>query len=158
LGLHVLVVEAKPMTGRIAGIAIKPEHYAPMQEVAEARVGDSGIEGSAWATTVRRVTLLFAEQWTEVQRELGVEIPWLLRRANVLVSGVHPRDIMKRQIRLGEVELLIHGETKPCERMDEAHPGLRAALRPDLRGGVYGSVVQAGRIAVGDTVTVLDKS
>lgn len=146
------------LAGRIVAIAIKPEHYAPMAEVPEAGVREDGIEGSAWATSVRRVTLLFAEQWAEVQRELGVEIPWHVRRANVLVSGMHPKDVMRKRIRLGTVELLIHGETKPCERMDDAHPGLKAVLRPDLRGGVYGSVVQPGRIAVGDTVALIPES
>ncbi len=144
--------------GRIASIAIKPDHYAPMREVDAAEVGEEGIAGSAWATSVRRVTLLFAEQWDEVQRELGATIPWHTRRANVLVSGLHPRELVKKRVRLGSVELRVHGETKPCGRMDEAHPGLKAALKPDLRGGVYGSVVRAGRIAVGDTVSVLDES
>lgn len=145
-------------TGKIAAIAVKPDHYAPMQEVESADVGEGGIAGSAWATSVRRVTLLFAEQWDEVQRELGAEIPWHLRRANVLVSGLHPKDVLKKRVRLGGVELRIHGETKPCERMDAAHLGLKAALKPDLRGGVYGSVLFAGRITVGDTVSVLDES
>lgn len=146
------------MNGKIVAIAIKPDHHAPMREVDEAAVAEEGIEGSAWASSVRRVTLLFAEQWDEVQRELGVELPWHIRRANVLVSGLHPRDVMKRRVRLGGVELEIHGETKPCERMDEAHMGLQAALKRDLRGGVYGSVVRAGQIRMGDTVCVLDES
>ncbi len=142
--------------GRITAIAIKPDHYAPMREVAEANIRDDGIEGSAWASSVRRVTLLFAEQWAEVQDELGAELPWHLRRANVLVSGLHPRDVMKKRLRLGGVELEILGETKPCERMDQAHQGLKAALKRDMRGGVYGSVLQPGRIAVGDTVSVFE--
>ena len=145
-------------TAKIAAIAIKPEHYASMREVPEAQVGADGIEGSAWTTSVRRVTLLFAEQWADVQRELGAQIPWHARRANVLVSGLHPRDVLKRRIRLGEVELVVHGETRPCERMDQAYMGLKAALKRDLRGGVYGSVARPGRIAVGDTVEVLEES
>lgn len=141
--------------GKIIAIAIKPDHYAPMREVTEANLRDDGIEGSAWASSVRRVTLLFAEQWAEVQDELGVELPWHLRRANVLVSGLHPRDVMKKRLRLGGADLQIYGETKPCERMDQAHPGLKTALKRDMRGGVYGSVLLPGRIAVGDTVSVL---
>lgn len=144
--------------GRIAGLAVKPAHYAPMQEVAEVSVGAEGIQGSAWATSVRRITLLFQEQWDEVQRELDAAIPWPTRRANVLISGLRPQQLMKQRVRLGEVELLIHGETKPCERMDQAHDGLKDALKPDLRGGVYGSVVRPGRIRMGDTVTVLGGS
>jgi MOSC domain-containing protein YiiM len=53
---------------------------------------------------------------------------------------------------VGGVKILIHGETRPCEQMDEALPGLRAALGPDWRGGVFGEVLDDGEIAVGDPV------
>ncbi len=144
--------------GKVTGLAIKPAHYAPLQEVPDVSVTSEGIEGSAWASTVRRVTLLFQEQWDEVQRELDATIPWPTRRANVLIAGLRPQQLMKQRVRLGEVELDIHGETKPCERMDQAHEGLKNALKLDLRGGVYGSVVRPGRIRVGDTVTLLGES
>lgn len=146
------------VSGKISALAIKPAHYAPMQEVTEVSVTAEGIEGSAWASSVRRITLLFQEQWDEVQRELDAAIPWPTRRANVLVSGLGPQQLLKRRVRLGEVELDIHGETKPCERMDQAHQGLKDALKPDLRGGVYGSVVRPGHIRVGDTVQVVGES
>lgn len=142
--------------GTVTGIAIKPDHRRPMVEVAQANVTVEGIEGSAWATSIRRVTLLFAEQWDEIQRELGVDLPWHTRRANVLISGLHPGNLVKQRVRIGSLELQIQGETRPCERMDEACPGLKEVLKPDLRGGVYGSVVQPGQIRVGDTVTVLE--
>jgi MOSC domain-containing protein YiiM len=146
------------ISGKITGLAIKPEHYAPLCEVPEIEVTPEGIAGSAWASTVRRVTLLFQEQWNEVQRELDATIPWPTRRANVLVSGLRPEQLLKKRVRLGEVELDIHGETKPCERMDQAHEGLKNALKPEMRGGVYGSVVRAGRVRVGDTIAVVGES
>jgi MOSC domain-containing protein YiiM len=40
--------------------------------------------------------------------------------------------------------------------MDQAFPGLRAALAVGGRGGVYGEVLDDGEIAVGDPVTVTD--
>ncbi len=145
-------------SGTVTGLAIKPAHYAPMKEVHEVAVTTEGIEGSAFATSVRRVTVLFQAPWDEANAELGVSLPWHVRRANVLVTGLRPEQVMKKRIRLGEVELHIHGETKPCGRMDDASPGLQKALKPDLRGGVYGSVVREGSIRVGDTVTILEES
>jgi MOSC domain-containing protein YiiM len=146
------------IAGKVSGLAVKPAHYAPLCEVPEVAVTPEGIEGSAWASSVRRITLLFQEQWDEVQRELDAAIPWPTRRANVLVSGLRPQQLMKKRVRLCEVELDILGETKPCERMDQAHDGLKNALKPDMRGGVYGSVVRPGRIRVGDTIAVVGES
>ena len=36
--------------------------------------------------------------------------------------------------------------------MEESHPGLQEALRPDWRGGAYGEVLDDGVIQVGDVV------
>ena len=49
----------------------------------------------------------------------------------------------------------ITDECEPCERMEALHPGLRAAMTPDWRGGFLGRVVEDGEIAVGDEVRVL---
>ena len=56
------------------------------------------------------------------------------------------------RLRLGPVVLEITGETKPCERMEEARAGLRAALTPEWRGGIFGHVVEDGLLRVGDPV------
>lgn len=44
------------------------------------------------------------------------------------------------------------GETRPCEQMEEAYGGLRAAMQPHWGGGAYGEVVRGGVIRVGDEV------
>ena len=49
----------------------------------------------------------------------------------------------------------ITDECEPCERMEALHPGLRAAMTPDWRGGFLGRVVEDGEIAVGDEVRIL---
>jgi len=36
--------------------------------------------------------------------------------------------------------------------MEDAAPGLKAALAPDWRGGAYGMVLEGGPLALGDAV------
>ena len=43
------------------------------------------------------------------------------------------------------------------EIMNEQHPGLREALIPRCRGGVYGQVVAGGNIRAGDAVRFVDE-
>ena len=47
---------------------------------------------------------------------------------------------------------VICASTRPCERMDEPLPGLRAERRHRWGGGVYASVLEDGKSAVGDPV------
>jgi MOSC domain-containing protein YiiM len=101
----------------------------------------------------RQVTVLAAGAWLEACALAGAELPWLARRANLLVDGVDLRHATGAVLRLGdEVELLVTGELDPCQRMDAAAPGLRGALAGDWRGGVTCRVRQAGVVAVGATV------
>lgn len=114
-----------------------------------------GIEGDRRGKNKRGLTLLSTEQWAETCRELGVDLPWTARRANVLVEGVDLKEAAGRTVTLGEVRIYVYGETRPCALMDRTHQGLRAALMPDWRGGVHGEVLTGGTLRVGDTVTVL---
>jgi len=146
-----------PPEGRIIGIAVRTEKLGPMREIqrAEAALG-GGITGDIEVKPHRGITLISSEQWAETLRELGADLPWHTRRANVLVEGLRPSDLVGLTIRLGSVELQIHGETKPCALMDVYHDGLQAALAPDMRAGVHGQVICAGSFAVGDPITVVD--
>ena len=129
-------------TGRLDRIWIKRFHRGPMDAVerAELRAG-RGLAGNADQGGRRQVTLVARGTWDRVNR-----------RANVLVSGIELAHTRGRVLRLGPCRLRINGETRPCERMDEAWPGLRAALGPEWRGGVYAEVLDDGQIAVGDAV------
>jgi MOSC domain-containing protein YiiM len=104
----------------------------------------------------RQVTVISADVWRQVCRELGKDVPWTLRRANLLVEGLElPRQV-RGELHIGAVRLQITGETDPCSRMEEQCTGLKVALQPDRRGGVCCRVLSGGAVAVGDAVTLAD--
>ena len=142
--------------GILKGIAIKPGHHEAMQPVQHADLSpEGGIAGNVAQSAKRRVTFIGEDQWNAANAELATELPWHLRRANLLLSGLFMPDLLGKTLQIGDVQFTVNGETEPCSRMDEIQPGLQQALRPQCRGGVYASVTQGGTIHLGDTVSVL---
>ncbi len=143
--------------GRLAAIARKPGKGAPMEELGEARISAAaGLEGdSRGRPGPRQITVVAAEDWAAACAEQSTQVPWTLRRANLLTEGVElPRTVGAR-LNIGDVVLEVTSETTPCERMDEQHEGLRAALAPDWRAGCSCRVLSGGDISVGDAAAVL---
>lgn len=145
------------MSGRVEAIWVKPAHRGPLVAADDVRaIAHSGLEGNSHQGGRRQVTLLSARAWNEVQKELDRQLDPSLRRANLLLAGVDLGESKDRVILVGSVPILIHGETRPCERMEQACPGLRATLARDWRGGAYGKVLRDGTIRVGDVVEWTD--
>jgi MOSC domain-containing protein YiiM len=70
-----------------------------------------------------------------------------------MVSGIRLPETRGRILQIGSCRVRVAGETRPCEQMDEALPGLRVAMQEDWGGGVFAEVLDDGVIAVGDTVS-----
>lgn len=141
--------------GKVVAIALKKVPRAPMEETDVATAVQGGTLEGPIDDPDRGVTLISSEQWAEIQDELDTDIPWHMRRANILVEGLVMADLIGKTLQLGEVTLEIKGETDPCWLMDKFLPGLKAALTPDVRGGVHGRVAQGGEIRIGDQITVV---
>ena len=139
--------------GKLDAIWVKRAHRGPMDPVREARlVQNQGIAGSVDRSRRRQVTLLSREAWDACMAELDAELDPSMRRANLLVTGVDLEETRNRVLHVGDARLLIGGEVTPCERMEEALPGLQAAMRPHWRGGAFAQVLSDAEVHVGDPV------
>src|SRR6185503_2735410 len=137
--------------GALAAIWVKRNKRGPMDaQLAAELVAGRGIVGNANQGGRRQVTLIEEEVWAAMMAELGGALPTAARRANLVLRGLPLAGSRGRQLRIGACVLRINGETKPCERMDEALPGLRALMFPEWRGGAFAEVVTGGVIRLGD--------
>jgi MOSC domain-containing protein YiiM len=139
---------------KLIAIATRTRSRAPMAlhesaEVSLARGVGSDLRGRPGP---RQVTLLSLQAWRAACAELGVDLDWTLRRANLLVDAIDWQDSVGARLRIGDALLEVTEETKPCRVMDKQHRGLRAALAPEWRGGVTCRVIEAGTIRHGDSV------
>jgi MOSC domain-containing protein YiiM len=139
------------MTGEIVSIWIKRAHRGVMDGVDNAlAVAGRGLVGNADQGGKRQVTIIDEAAWRDAAAEAGAEVDPSKRRANVMVRGIALAESRERLLRLGGCVIRIRGETCPCERMEEAQPGLRQALRTAWRGGVFGEIIEGGPLRVGD--------
>jgi MOSC domain-containing protein YiiM len=122
------------------------------QESAELLPG-IGLEGNADRGGRRQVTLVSLERWEELMNQVGGNLGLDARRANLVLSNVNLENSRGRVLCIGSSRLRIAGETRPCERMEEAASGLQSAMRARWGGGAYAEVLTAGMVAVGDKVT-----
>jgi MOSC domain-containing protein YiiM len=119
-------------------------------------VAGKGIVGNANQGGRRQITIIEQEVWSERTASVGAQLDPSARRANLMIRGLSLLQARGKTLRIGECVVEIAGETKPCERMEEAATGLRAAMYPDWGGGAFAMVVKGGTIHVGDDVEFFD--
>jgi MOSC domain-containing protein YiiM len=140
-------------TPTLTAIWLKRAKRGPMDAVASASlIAARGLAGNANQGGKRQVTIIEEEVWWELMRRFGSDLPPRTRRANLMVRGTPLGQSRGRILQVGAAQIRILGETKPCERMDEALAGLKEAMWPDWRGGAFGEVLNSAEIRVGDPV------
>jgi len=115
-------------------------------------VAGRGLTGNANQGGRRQVILLSEEAWNDATAELGMPLDPATRRGNLLLSGIDLEKTRGRTLRIGAARLRIFMECTPCERMEQACPGLQEFLRPHWRGGACAEVLAGGEIRIGDEV------
>jgi len=136
----------------LTAIWIKRAKRGPMDPVTTATLDARGLLGNANRGGRRQVTLISRERWDAVIEALGTPLEPSIRRANLMVSGIDLERSRGRVLRVGSTRLRINGETRPCWQMEEAQPGLQAALDQHWGGGAFAEVLEGGEIRVGDSV------
>lgn len=139
--------------GILNAIWIKRFKGGPMDPVPSAGLkAQRGLIDNADQGRRRQVTIIEEEIWNELMEQLDADLDPSVRRANLMVSGIRLARQRGRILRIGDGRIRIYGETKPCNQMEEALPGLLNAMYPDWRGGAFGEVLEDAEIVVGDAV------
>ncbi len=143
------------MQGSVLALALRPvkSQSVIVQDTLELSP-QAGVIGDHGTSRHRQVSLLDEDSWNAACIEVDEALNWTTRRSNVLVSGLDLQHLVGSQIRLGSALVEVMGEVVPCHVMDAAKKGLKDALKPDWRGGVYGRVIESGQVHVGDKITV----
>ncbi|BBC72664.1 molybdenum cofactor biosysynthesis protein [Altererythrobacter sp. B11] len=152
------------MGGKLAGIARHDRPKGAMERLDAVSVTSAaGVAGdyrgalaSGKLIPRRQVSLIEAESWAAALADCGGMLDWWHARRNLLVSGLGIPHRVGTRIAIGKTLVIeVLDECDPCERMEALHPGLRAAMAPDWRGGFLGRVLADGEIAVGDEARII---
>ena len=139
--------------GKLEAIWIKRFKRGPMDKTnSVALIVGKGLVDNTDQGGKRQVTIIEKEVWQRHMEKLSASVDPSARRANLMVSGIPLTNSRGRVLQVGTCRLLIAGETKPCERMDEACADLKSVMWENWGGGAYAEVLDDGKICVGDSV------
>lgn len=153
-------------SGVVETIFTTPEGSAPMEEVSEVEAvsrqglrGDRYMKGTGYYSGFDEceVTFIEREAITEIAAEFGIDLSDGRHRRNVVTSGLSVHDLLNTEFRVGEVTFEGTRPRPPCVHVEQVagENGVARALKND-RGGICASVVDGGRIAVGDEIEALE--
>jgi MOSC domain-containing protein YiiM len=145
-----------PQSGKVLWIGVRLKTRQPMEVLEETFANIGGLTGDRAnkgnPDSKRQVTLIQHEHLQAVASFLGITTidPNLIRR-NIVVKGINLNALKGKQFKIGEAILEMTGLCYPCSRMEEnLGKGGFNAMRG--HGGITCSVIQEGRIRLGDEV------
>jgi MOSC domain-containing protein YiiM len=149
--------------GVVAGLFTAPESGAPPVENEAITIVEGGVDGDRYQQGSGHfqldgcaVTLVAGEALDAVRAETGIDVSDGRHRRNVVVRGFGEGmdELLDATVRLGDALLRPTRRRPPCAHVEAVagETGLAAALSD--RGGLCCDVVEPGRVAVGDAVTV----
>lgn len=146
-------------SGRLVWIGARPAKNCGLHILTNAWVDpESGLENDRCKTGKRQITLIQAEHLPVIAALCGLDRvdPGQLRR-NLVIAGISLWALRDRRFTVGPVTLEGTGPCHPCSRM-EAALGVGGYNAMRGHGGITAQVLTAGRIQVGDAVTVVRSS
>ena len=147
--------------GNVIGISTRIKSRAPMELFASAKVSFEhgvGNDFRGLKRNGRQITIMSLEGWEAALLDLGKDLHWTTRRANILVKGIDLHNTTGEVLKVGSFLVEITGELIPCHRMDEQMAGLTKALTPNWRGGVTCKLLREGIVNENDLVTFVDNN
>jgi MOSC domain-containing protein YiiM len=151
-----ILLDTLPQRGSIEWIGVRPARNAAMTELQEVQINcASGLDGdrfSGRASSPRQVTLIQQEHLAVIAACVGRSAidPTLLRR-NIVVSGINLLALKDKRFHIGDALLEFSGACHPCSKMERVlGAGGYNAMRG--HGGITASVIESGRVRVGDSL------
>ncbi len=142
------------MQGTVLALAQRPLKGAEMLTVDHLNMSrEEGVIGDHGSSKRRQVSILDVQAWNAACAAVGQDLPWTVRRANILIEDVDLPGLVGQIVRIGTAEIEILGEVTPCHLMDSVKLGLKDALMPEWRGGVYGRITQPGTVRIDDQIS-----
>ena len=145
--------------GTVLALALCPEKGGAMV-LAEniSLTPENGVIGDHGTSKNRQVSLLDEANWIVACEEITANLPWTARRANILVQGLDLQKLVEQRVRVGTALVEVIGEVNPCYVMDAAQNGLKDALKPNWRGGVYARIIESGTVSQDDKISQIHSS
>jgi len=152
------------MDGRVEQLWTAPEGSAPMEAREAVDCAPGGIRGDRYFTGRGyysgfddcEVTFVDRAAIEAIHDTHGIDLSDGRHRRNVVVDGADLDALLEARFAVGGATFEGTRPRPPCAHVEQVagEDGLAGALRD--RGGICAAVVEAGRVAVGDGVEVIE--